>query len=461
MINRELIPATEGHELLCLQSELMVSRAAVARLELRNQQLLSALATSQQQLAASEEAALRTQNMETAFARLRDHSQRIEAEIVERNRELSCEKALVDHIVASIPVGILYLDRDMVIRWANAELVRVMGLGSEQIVNRSVFDVLPKLDPWDVLCEAVLAKGETARFTGYPIVVGDRRHYVDATLVPLFEDDRAVQGMLLFATEVSARVENERLQQEQIETLRELDRLKGNFINAASHELRTPLTSIMGYAEFLEDQVGGALTRDQQGFVSQIQEGAKRLQRIVDDMLDFARMEAGSFKLVLREADLGLLIHEELTFLQPLLQEARLTLHAELPDERLAVPMDPSRIGQVLRNLLGNAIKFTPAGGQVSITMHAGPDEVHVAISDTGIGISDQHVEMLFQKFFQVDASITREHGGAGLGLSIAKALIEAHGGKLGVESRIESGSTFWFTLPRLAETDELIGTLD
>lgn len=407
------------------------------------------------------ETAQRAQALERAYAELRDHSQRIEAEIALRNRELISEKALVDHIIASMPAGILYLDRDFTVRWTNAEQVRITGVQPEQVVGRSFFELFPMVAHEQPKFLKVLEQGHSFRIAGYPMEFGGKVIYMDCSMVPIFEADRTVQGILLFALDVSARVENERLQQEQIKALRELDHLKGDFINSASHELRTPLTSITGYAEFLEDEVGGPLTADQRIFVTQIQEGAKRLQRIVDDMLDFARMEAGAFKLVLREADLGLLIQEELAFVQPQAREAGVSLRTELPEEALRVPMDPSRIGQVLLNLLGNAIKFTPAGGEVTISVHPSPEEVRVEVRDTGIGIAEAHLDRLFQKFFQVDPSLTRERGGAGLGLSIAKALVEAHGGKIGVSSRLGVGSTFWFTLPRASEVDEVVSVLD
>lgn len=407
------------------------------------------------------ETARRAQALEQAYAQLQDHSQRIEAEIAQRKRELLSEKALIDHIIASIPVGIVYLDRGLIVRWTNAEQLRITGLQPERFVNRSIFEIFETLDPADERFVEVLSHGQPAQLQGIPFEVGGALVHIDCTLTPIFEEDRTVRGILLFAMDVSARVENERLQQKQIQTLRELDRLKGDFINAASHELRTPLTSITGYAEFLEDEVAGALSTDQRGFVSQIQEGAKRLQRIVDDMLDFARLEAGSFKLVVREADLVQLVQEELSFVQPQAYEARVTIRTELPAGPLMVRMDPSRIGQVLLNLLGNAIKFTSANGEVTISLHVEETEVRLEVRDTGIGIAPEHVDRLFQKFFQVDASMTRERGGAGLGLSIAKALIQEHGGRIGVRSQPGAGSTFWFTLPLQHEFEEASPILD
>ncbi|MBO9539280.1 hypothetical protein J7643_01655 [bacterium] len=229
--------------------------------------------------------------------------------------------------------------------------------------------------------------------------------------------------------------------------LRELDHLKRDFLNTASHELRTPLASILGFAEFLEEEFGGPLSPTQHEYVSQIQEGGKRLARIIDDMLDFARLEAGTLKLAIAETDLAQVIRTELESLTPQALAAGLTLEAKLPEYPLYLPMDGRRIGQVLLNLVGNAIKFTPRGGTVSVRVRASSEGVRVEVQDTGIGISIEHQPRLFEKFFQVDASQTRERGGAGLGLAISKALIEQHGGDIGVESTLKQGSTFWFSL--------------
>lgn len=248
--------------------------------------------------------------------------------------------------------------------------------------------------------------------------------------------------------DITERKRLEATLKEQNDKLKELDRLKNGFISSVSHELRTPLASIMGYAEFLEDEISGALNPDQQAFVRQISEGARRLQLLMDDLLDFARFDSGAFRIHPREADLAEKVMEIVDSLQPLAHEAGLRLEPKLPGTALPLGFDPERIGQVLLNLLGNAIKFTPRGGQIDVRVLPGPAEVRIEVQDSGIGIAEANLPKLFQKFFQIDPSTTREKGGAGLGLSISKALIEAHGGGIGVESQLGSGSTFWFTLP-------------
>jgi signal transduction histidine kinase len=232
------------------------------------------------------------------------------------------------------------------------------------------------------------------------------------------------------------------------EQLKEIDRLKTDFVNAVSHELRTPLTSIRGYAEFLEDEIGGALAPEQRTYVEEIQENTHRLQRLVDDLLDFAKLEAGTFRLTLATGDLSARTREVVNSLQPVARQSGVRLSFEDESGPLPITMDAGRIEQVLINLVGNAVKFTTEGGQVRIRTERRPGEVWVGIEDTGIGISPEAIAQLFEKFFQVDNTSTRARGGAGLGLAISKALVEAHGGRIGVESAPGHGSTFWFTLP-------------
>lgn len=228
--------------------------------------------------------------------------------------------------------------------------------------------------------------------------------------------------------------------------LLELDQLKSNFVNAVSHDLRSPVTAILGFTEFLEDELGGPLTPTQVDFVTQIQRNSRRLVRLLDDLLDFARMDAGSFVLKLEDSDLAATIESMVRSLRPQAEAAKLQLTASVPDTPLRVRMDPERIERVLANLLTNAIKLTPPGGSIRVRATPAGDVVRCEIIDTGIGIASADIPKLFQRFSQLSAGSKR--GGTGLGLSISKALVEAHGGSIGVESELGKGSTFWFTVP-------------
>lgn len=269
---------------------------------------------------------------------------------------------------------------------------------------------------------------------------------IERHTAPVLAPSGEMLGTIWNLLDVTPRKRMERTLMEQFQQLKELDELKSQFVNAVTHELRTPLTSIRGYAEFLEDGIGGPLSEQQLEFVSAIQHSSLRLQNLVDDLLDFARMEAGTFKLRYSQANLCTKIHDITHSLRPQADEAHLALSVECPP--IEIWMDPQRIGQVLTNLLFNAIKFTPEGGGIAVRASVDGDFARCEVIDTGIGIGHEDQQKLFQRFSQLDMSNTREAGGTGLGLSISKTLVEAHGGQIGVESEPGKGSTFWFTLP-------------
>ncbi|MFP5501630.1 MAG: ATP-binding protein [Candidatus Sericytochromatia bacterium] len=254
------------------------------------------------------------------------------------------------------------------------------------------------------------------------------------------------ESMTVTLRDITDRKLAEQARQE-LAAAREIDRLKTIFVHAISHDLRTPLTSALGYAEFLEEELGGPLAPQQHLYVQEIRRAVHRMEYMVDDMLDLARLEAGSFELREEPSDLGAMVTEVLASLQPQAAAGGLSLEASLPSEPVLARLDRSRTERVLINLITNALKFTPADGAVRVVVQVGPDDVRVEVRDSGPGIAADEVPMLFQRFSQLDTG--KRKGGLGLGLSISKAIIEGHGGRIGVETALGAGSTFWFTLPR------------
>ncbi|MBM3266820.1 MAG: HAMP domain-containing histidine kinase [Candidatus Sericytochromatia bacterium] len=228
--------------------------------------------------------------------------------------------------------------------------------------------------------------------------------------------------------------------------LKEVDRLRRHFVNAVSHDLRTPLSSVLGFLEFLEDEIGGPLTEQQREFVAQIRRASRRLGSLVNDLLDYAAMEAGTFTLRLQPGDLADQVREVGESLAPFAAERQVELLLDLPESATLAALDPQRIDQVLTNLIHNAVKFTPAGGTVRVAITTANDTVRCCVEDTGIGIDPEDIGKLFQGFSQLPAG--RLQAGTGLGLAISRSIVEAHGGSIGVESRPGAGSEFWFTLP-------------
>jgi len=223
------------------------------------------------------------------------------------------------------------------------------------------------------------------------------------------------------------------------------DRLKSAFLDAMSHELRTPLTSIMGFSDLLAEDAD--MTAQQQLYLGYIRQGSRHLLQLINDVLDFSKIEAGRLDLTVVEVDLERLAAETVSTIDPLAVQREIRLESDVPSG-LAVRADRLRLKQVLLNLLGNAVKFTPVGGVVRLTACPQGGAVCVAVQDTGVGIPPEEQEMIFAGFHQVGCSTRGVREGAGLGLAIVRRLIEQQGGKIWVESEPGQGSRFTFRLP-------------
>jgi signal transduction histidine kinase len=216
-------------------------------------------------------------------------------------------------------------------------------------------------------------------------------------------------------------------------------------IGDVSHELRTPLTAIKGSMEALID---GVLPAEPETF-EQIYQEADRLQRLVNDLQELSRVESGAFKLDLQPLFLADLLKTVTIRLDRQYAEKGVRLEIDIPSDLAEIMADADRLSQVLFNLVGNALQYTPAGGQVTVAVRRQGGEVQVSVKDTGIGIAAEHLPHVFDRFYRADLSRARVSGGSGIGLTIAKHLVEAHGGRIWAESLGEGkGSTFVFTLP-------------
>lgn len=227
--------------------------------------------------------------------------------------------------------------------------------------------------------------------------------------------------------------------------LEQVEGMRRQLIGDVSHELRTPLTTIKGSMEGLID---GILTANEETY-QQVYLEADRLQRLVDDLQELSRVEAGAYQLNLKSASIARLIETAIARLKWQYEEKGVLIEQILPENLPPVQVDEDRIVQVLINLLGNALQFTPSGGKVSISALSKDKEVQTSIRDTGVGIAPEHLPYLFTRFYRADKSRSRVGGGSGIGLTIAKHLVEAHGGRIWATSQgLNKGSTFVFTLP-------------
>ncbi len=238
--------------------------------------------------------------------------------------------------------------------------------------------------------------------------------------------------------------------------LRRIDAMKSEFISIASHELRTPLAAIKNAIQLILQGKTGEINEHQTKFLAIADRNINRLINIINDLLDLSRIESGRISMKFESLPIKPLFETVVTSLQPQAEAKSIRIEIDLPEDPPSVYADKEKVEQILVNLIGNAIKFTPEGGMIRLRAQVlsgeknpeHPKKVAISVEDNGIGIPSEHLDKIFDKFHQVDDSLHRSVGGTGLGLAITRGLVEAHQGKIWVESGVGKGSTFTFTLP-------------
>jgi signal transduction histidine kinase/CheY-like chemotaxis protein len=259
-------------------------------------------------------------------------------------------------------------------------------------------------------------------------------------------DDQEV--LTMFANQASIAVTNAIL----YERTKELDRMKSEFVAVVSHEVRTPLTSIKGSLELLGDERFHVLPPPQKELLSICQANTERLISLINDILDFSKLESSKLSLNFESVEVAKLVPEAVEHIRNLAGMKGIAIDVHMEGSAGVIEADPMRVAQVITNLLGNAIKFSPEKGKIEVWARGTDEEVTVDVKDHGKGISQRDLSRLFQRFAQLDSSTTRKAGGTGLGLVISKGIVEQHGGRIWVESTMGKGSTFSFSIPRTRE---------
>jgi two-component system, NarL family, sensor histidine kinase BarA len=245
--------------------------------------------------------------------------------------------------------------------------------------------------------------------------------------------------------------------QRSFDRLQEVDTLKSNFLATVSHELRTPLTSVMGYTDMLLEGMAGALRPEQRDYLSTIMEKSESLLKLITDMLELTRAEAGRVTLRRESVDPVVLVHDAFTTVVPMAKKKSIEVREQVRPPLPPMSVDRAKMQQAVMNLVVNAIKFTREGGHIALEAQlvkagdgrfGGDEWLELAVSDDGIGIPSDQIERIFDSFYQVDGSSTREYSGVGLGLALVKSYVEAHGGQVKVESAVGKGSRFSLLLP-------------
>jgi PAS domain S-box-containing protein len=327
-------------------------------------------------------------------------------------------------------------------RWTLDDFIAHVHPEDRGRINQTIpFNASQGLQSWQTECRVIWPDGSV--------------HWIESQAATIMEDGqpRRILGLVRDVTE-SKQAEDLRLQQVRLESeyrqAQEASRLKSEFLANMSHELRTPLNAVIGFADILRSPLIEPDSPKRDEYLGHIAAGGRHLLQLINDVLDLAKVESGKLEFFPEPVDLPQLSNEVVGVLQAEAARKGITLLVEHDLTLQSLELDPSRLKQMLYNLLSNAIKFTPAGGRVLLRSRAeGPDHLRIEVEDNGIGISPADQRKLFIPFQQVNAGLTKQHAGTGLGLALTRQLAELQGGSVGVRSAVGEGSTFHVVLPR------------
>ncbi len=372
--------------------------------------------------------AVRVERRRDALDELAEALNETAARLDQTIRSLTEERNLSAAILGSMVEGVAVISAEERLVFANPAFSQILGHAPTAIEGRTAVEAIRQTDLLTAIRE-VLAGCDTVHCEVTMGTVRPRSFAATATAVRSGNSTGAV--LVLY----------------DISELRRLERVRRDFVANVSHEFKTPLTAIQGFAETL---LGGALDdpENRSRFLEIILGHARRLARLTDDLLKLSQIEAESLELDFRPVPVSELVSGCLDTARFRAEQKKLTLGVECPSDLPRALGDRGRLTEVLQNLLDNAIQYTPDGGRITVRARAEDHGIIFSVSDTGIGIPRTDQERIFERFYRVDAARSREVGGTGLGLCIAKHIVEAHGGRIWVESTVGQGSDFYFSVP-------------
>lgn len=331
------------------------------------------------------------------------------------------ERSKLAAILEGTADAVLVVDLSSRVLLVNQATEQVFGVSEREILDRPLLEVIPHKEMVDLFASASAeGKGVSREL----VVTPGRVHYGSVSPLPTV-------GWVAILRDITY--------------LKDLDRMKSEFVSTVSHDLRSPLTTIRGFVDLIP--MIGPVTVEQQNAVERIRTAVVQMDELIGDLLDLGKIEAGI------EMDMSLCQIEEIVAgtiesLRPRAEEKQIDLRVAIEGPLPAVMGNAARLRQVVTNLVGNAIKYTPGGGQVLIRMRKEDHELAVAVIDNGFGIAPADQERLFQKFYRVQSPKTEAISGTGLGLAIARSIVEQHGGRIWAQSAVDQGSTFTFAMP-------------
>lgn len=375
----------------------------------------------------------------------------------ELERRIQESEAFLKAIWNSIPDLLILVDAQGGVQNISPSVTTLLGYTTDEVLGKNAFSFIhPEDVPRAEKDLMQLLQQRRPILAQYKVRAKNGRLFHIETHA-LFLEENPLSGRILIlardrteAIAAEQKIKNLLIQiSEDNEKLKKLDEMKDNFLSIVSHELRTPLTSIQGYLKLLAGGLTGPLNDEQREFVQISLRNAERLYTLINDLLDLSRMESGRLPFRFQKINPASLLRSALESVRNLAEQKNLRLELQCPEALLNIQADAGQLERVLINLLSNAIKFTPEGGSVTLGAMENEKETLFWVRDTGVGIPAKVLPRIFDKFYQVETAATRKAAGSGLGLSICKHVVEAHGGTIAVRSQEGKGTLFEIHLPR------------
>lgn len=355
-----------------------------------------------------------------------------------------------EDVVNTVQYPLVLLDSELKITSANLSFYKTFKVESNKTVGKTLFEIGDQ--QWDIpelrnLLEDV--KKKELFLNNFEVEqnfpkIGHKIMLLNATQV--YSEGKKI--FLLSIEDITQRKEFEQKLKKHATEIEIANKSKSYFLANMSHELRTPLNAIIGFSELLKDEMVGSITHKQKSFINDIFSSGKHLLSLLNDILDLSKIEAGKMTLDLEKTDIPLLFESSLSIVKERALRHNIKLNLDIKKDVRQIYVDTRKLKQVIYNLLSNAVKFTPDGGIVFIKVKKVSDLLEFSVEDTGVGISKENIENLFQPFEQLDSSINKKYEGTGLGLSLVKRLVILHGGSVEAKSELGKGSCFTVRIP-------------
>jgi len=359
-------------------------------------------------------------------------------------------------IFENSPLGIFTFDKDGTITHCNDNIAKIMGASKDKIIGLNMLRGIKDQEMKDAVKQVFARK--TGHYEGkYVSALSQKVTPIKADYSPNIAEDSSILGGIGVIEDITARIESEEALKKYAEDLataneelKSLDLMKDRFLSNVSHELKTPLTSIKGYTELIYDESLGTLSEQQKEVERTVLRNANRLKRLVDSLLYISRVQSGNVQYLFEPISVVEIVEMTLQDLKIQIENKKLTVEKDIADNIPNINGDRDKLTDMLTNIVDNSIKFTPEGGLLKFTIEEEDEFIHIVLKDNGIGIPPDMIPMLFQRFYQIDASRTRKYGGTGLGLYICKEIVTAHKGKIWVKSEGENkGTEMHIQLPK------------